>query len=341
MTDTVLVTGATGFVAKHCIAELLRHGYRVRGTVRDIAMTGDAVTRAMARAKIDGGEIALVAADLTSDAGWDEAVAGCRYVLHVASPFPITQPTDRNEVIRPALDGTRRVLEAATRAGVERVVMTSSTVAVMYTSPRAPGHVYTESDWTDPERGDITPYIASKTLAEKAAWDFVGTTAGAPSLVAINPGFILGPVLDPDQSTSIEVLRLMGTGAYPGAPRIVFPVVDVRDVAALHVKAMTEAKAAGARFLATNGSLSLYNMGKLVAEAVPDIARKVPKFEMPDMMVRAIAIFDKRLRTVLPELGVVRVCANNKARDVFGHVFHTPEEAVRAGASSLRALRMI
>jgi len=341
MSDAVLVTGATGFVAKHCIAELLRKGYRVRGTVRNVARSGETVRKALARAGLDASAVEIVAADLLTDEGWAAAAAGCRHVLHVASPFPIAQPENRDEVIRPAREGTVRVLRAAARAGAERVVVTSSTVAVMYTAQHVPGHTYTEADWTDPERRDITPYIASKTLAERAAWDFARTTPGVPQLVTICPGFILGPALDPDLSTSLEVLHLMGKGAYPGAPRIEFPVVDVRDVAALQVAALANPAAAGERFLATSGALSLFQIGQLVAAAIPDLKRKVPRFEMPDALVRTIALFDKRLRTVLPELGTVRHCSNDKAATVFAHAFRSPEEAVRAGAESLRSLRLI
>lgn len=341
MTDTVLVTGATGFIAKHCIAELLRQGFAVRGTARHAANGLDNVRKALARAGVDGSALTMVSADLTRDDGWADAVQGCRYVLHVASPFPITQPQTREELVAPARDGALRVLRAATAASVERVVLTSSSVAVMYTSARPAGHTYTEADWTETARADITPYIASKTLAEQAAWEYVRTTAGAPQLAAINPAFVQGPALDPDLSTSLEVQRLMGKGAYPAAPRVEFPVVDVRDVAALHIKAMTNPRAAGERFIAANGSASLYGIGRQIAAALPDLKGKVPKFEMPDLMVRAIAIADKRLRTVLPELGTVRRCSNAKAREVLGHEFRSAETAIRDAALSLRALHLI
>lgn len=341
MTDTVLVTGATGFIAKHCIAELLRQGYRVRGTARDPAKSADGVRRAVGRAGVDAGGIEIVAADLFKDAGWEAAAQGCRYMLHVASPFPITQPKSREELIQPAREGALRALKAATRAGAERVVLTSSTVAVMYTGSRPKRHVYTEADWTDTNRADITPYIASKTVAEQAAWDFVKSTPDAPQLAVVNPGFVQGPALDPDLSTSLEVLHLMGKGAYPAAPRVEFPVVDVRDVAELHVKAMTNPRAVGERFIAAEGSASLMGIGQQIAAKLPDLKGKVPKFEMPDMMVRTIALFDKRLRTVLPELGIVRHCSNTKAREVLGHTFRSPAEAVSAAAQSLRDLRII
>ncbi|MBL8564609.1 MAG: aldehyde reductase [Hyphomicrobiaceae bacterium] len=341
MTDTVLVTGATGFIAKHIVAELLRQGYAVRGTARDAAKGLDIVQKAMARAGVDATRLSMVTADLTRDEGWDAAASGCRYAIHVASPFPITQPNDADEVVRPAREGTLRVLRAATKAGVPRVVLTSSTVAVMYTASHEPGHVYSEADWTDTTRSDITPYIISKTLAEQAAWAFARETGGAPELAVVNPGFVQGPALDPDLSTSLEVQHLMGKGAYPGAPRIEFPVADVRDVAEIHVKAMTSPAAAGERFIAANGTATLYGIGQQIAAALPDLARKVPRFEMPDVMVRGLAVVDKRLRTVLPELGIVRVCSNAKARDTLGHEFRSAETAIRDAALSLRALKII
>lgn len=341
MTDTVLVTGATGFIAKHCIAELLRQGYRVRGTARDVERALAGVRGALGHLGIDAAAVEIIGADLEKDAAWDKAASGCRYVLHVASPFPIQQPKDRDEVVRPARDGALRVLGAATRAGVERVVMTSSTVAVMYTTRHQPGHVYSETDWSDPGRPDITPYIASKTIAEQAAWSYVRETAGAPPLVTINPGFVQGPALDTDLSTSLEVQHLMGRGAYPAAPAISFPVADVRDIAALHVLALTHPKARGERFLAANGSASLMGIGREIAAVLPDLASKVPKFEMPDFVVRGLAKVDKRLATVLPELGVTRVCSNAKATDVLGFRFRPAEEAIRDAALSLRQLGMI
>jgi len=234
-----------------------------------------------------------------------------------------------------------RLLQAATRAGVKRVVLTSSTVAIMYTTAHTPGHVYSEADWSDPERADITPYIASKTLAERAAWEFVRATPGAPEMAAINPGFVQGPALDADLSTSLEVQRLMGTGAYPGAPAISFPIADVRDIAALHVLAMTHPKAAGERFLSANGTSSLMGIGRIIAATLPDLKGKVPKLELPDMVVRGMARFDRRLKSVVPELGTTRICSNAKARDLLGFNFREAEASIRDGALSLRALGVI
>ncbi len=337
----VLVTGASGFIAKHCIAELLRRDYAVRATLRNLGRA-DEVRRSVGQAGADASAVEFVAADLLSDEGWGQAMEGCTYVLHVASPFPLTEPRDPEDVIRPAREGALRVLGAAGSAGVKRVVMTSSIVAVDLPWPEAaPGYVFTEADWTNPERPDLTTYVRSKTLAERAAWDFVKERAGAPELTVVNPAFVLGPAPDPDLSTSVEVLRLMGIGAYPAAPKVGFPISDVRDVAITHALAMTNPKAAGERFLSANGFMRLYEIGQLLAATLPDLKRKVPKFEMHDFAVRLISLVDRRLKAVLPELGHPRPASNAKAHRLLEQSFRSPQEAVKAAALSLRALQVI
>ena len=206
-TPKVLVTGASGFIGKHCIAELLRRDFPVRGTLRDPGRAED-VRRVIARTGVDASSVDFVAADLLHDDGWDDAMEGCSHVLHVASPFPLKEEGDPNDVIRPAREGTLRVLNAATRAGVKRVVQTSSIVALTLPWPEVPvEHVFTEEDWTNPERPNITSYVISKTLAERAAWDFVKGRADAPELAVVNPGFVLGPALDPDLYDPVLLLR--------------------------------------------------------------------------------------------------------------------------------------
>jgi nucleoside-diphosphate-sugar epimerase len=339
--EKVLVTGASGFIAKHCIAELLRRNHPVRATLRTLGRA-DEVRRSVALAGADAGGVEFVTADLLRDDGWAEAMDGCTYVLHVASPFPITEPKDPEDVIRPAREGAMRVLRAARDAGVKRVVQTSSVVAITLPWPEAPlGHVFTEQDWTNPDRPDITTYVRSKTLAERAAWEFVKSEAKAPELTVVNPAFVLGPALDPDLSTSHEVLRLMANGSYPASPKVGFPVSDVRDVAITHVNVMTHPQAAGQRFLSANGFLRLYEIGQLLAATLPDLKRKVPKFEMHDFSVRVIALFDKRLRAVLADLGHPRHISNAKAHAVLEQSFRSPQEAVQAAATSLRALHVI
>lgn len=336
----VLVTGASGFIAEYCIAELMRAGYAVRGTVRDVARAGD-VRAAIARAGVDAGAMEFAAADLTSDAGWDAAVAGCSHVLHVASPFPLKLPRRREDLIGPARDGALRLLAAATRAGVARVVLTSSIAAIIYPSAGPQSREYTEADWTDPARTDISAYIASKAIAEKAAWDYVRATKGAPELAVINPGFVQGPALTRQLASSHEFVRQLATGVHPAAPRAGFPMVDVRDVAEAHVVAMTHPKAAGERFLLTDRYMTVFEMGQAVASALPDVAKRVPRFTAPDFLVRAMSFVDRDVTAVLPDLGIRRTCANAKARQVLGIQFRSSTEAVRAAATSLRSLGVL
>lgn len=336
----VVVTGATGLVAKYTIAEFLRRGHNVRGTLRNMGKA-DGVRAAVTRLGADASRLSFAVADLTSDAGWDDAIAGATAVVHTASPFPISQPDDPDDVILPALDGTLRVLRSATKAAVTRVVLTSSTVAIFYPSGVSAGHIYSEQDYSDETRPDLTPYVKSKTIAEKAAWDFVESTPGAPELVAINPSFVQGPAVDADLSTSHELYRIMAKGTYPAAPSISFPVTDVRDVAAAHAEAAVRPGVGGSRYLVGEGRLSLYELGRIMARELPDLASKVPKFELPDFAVRIAAIFDRKLRTVLPELGEKKDYTNAKVKAELGLTLRNADDAVVAAVRSLRDLRLI
>ncbi|AGK58176.1 NAD-dependent epimerase/dehydratase [Hyphomicrobium denitrificans 1NES1] len=336
----VVVTGASGFIAKHVAGEFLKRGYSVRGTIRRLDKA-DAVRRAVTRLGCDPSALSFVAADLDSDVGWDDAVAGANIVVHMASPFPIAQPDDPDDVILPAREGTLRVLKAATRAHAKRLVLTSSSVAIFYGSGLPIGHIYSEDDFSDETRNDLTPYIKSKTIAEKAAWQFVKKTPGAPELAVINPAFVQGPALDDDLSTSHDLYRLMARGLYPAAPRIRFPVVDVRDVAAAHVEAALRPEAAGKRYLIGEGQLRLYELGRILARELPDLRSKVPKFELPDVAVRMLAVFDRRLRTILPELGAQKDYTNTRVRAGLGLNLRGSDEAVTAAVRSLRDLRLI
>ncbi len=336
----IVVTGASGFIAKHIIAELLKRGRAVRGTLRDAAKADD-VRHAVTSAGADPSGLSFAVADLLSDDGWDEALSGASLIAHTASPFPIAQPDNPDDVIAPARDGTLRVLRSATRAGVKRVVVTSSSVAILYPSGRPPDHVYSENDFSDETRPTITPYIRSKTLAEKAAWDFVKRTPGAPELVAVNPGFVHGPALDADLSTSHELFRVMASGIYPAAPRIRFPVAHVHDVAAAHAEALERPAAAGQRYLIGEGEMGLYGLGRVMAAELPDLASKAPKFELPDLAVRALSVFDKRMRSILPELGQKKRYTAGKARSELGIAFKSAETAARDSVRSLRALGII
>ena len=338
----VLVTGGTGFVGAHCLIQLLAAGHEVRATVRDLAREGD--VRAMLRqggAGEVGARLALFRADLTADAGWAEAVAGCDHVLHVASPFPGRVPKDENELIAPARDGALRVLRAARDAGVKRVVLTSSFAAIGYgAQPRTAA--FTEEDWTDLGYRALQPYPKSKTIAERAAWDFIAREGGGLELAVVNPVGILGPVLGPDYSTSILLVKRLLDGAMPGCPDFWFGLVDVRDVADLHLKAMTDPAARGQRFLATAGDFaSVRQIAQFLKEDAGDLARRVPTRGLPDWLLRLFALFDPAVRQVLPELGKRKSGSNEKARRLLGWAPRTPREAVLATARSLAALGLL
>src|SRR5215468_1571756 len=334
----VLVTGGSGFIGSHCILQLLAAGYDVRTTVRTLKREGD--VRAML--KEGGGEpgdrVSFVAADLENDAGWPAAVAGCEYVLHVASPFPSTLPTHEDELIIPARDGALRVLRAARDAGVRRVVLTSSFAAIGYGhAPRTTP--FDETSWTNPNGGDVRSYVKSKTLAERAAWDFIAKEGGALELSVVNPVGVFGPVLTSDYSTSILIVQRLMDGAMPGCPRLHFGIVDVRDVADLHLRAMTQPAAAGERFLAVAGDfMSMVDIAKTLKRRLGASARRVPTLQLPNWVVRLAAIRDPAVQQILPELGKVKNATNEKAKRVLGWAPRSNEDAVVATAESMLRL---
>ncbi|WP_308466965.1 SDR family oxidoreductase [Rathayibacter soli] len=333
-TEQVLVTGGTGFVGVHCIALLIEQGYRVRTTVR--SLTRESGLRAMlTEAGVDASALEVVAADLTDDAGWPEAVVGCAYVLHVASPFPVTQPKDANELIVPARDGALRVLRAARDAAVQRVVLTSSFAAVGYGHGRL-DHTLTEEDWTDLTGPNVSPYVQSKTLAERAAWDFIDSERGDLQLAVVNPVAIFGPVLSPDLSTSIELLQRMLAGKVPALPHIEMSAVDVRDVADLHVRAMTHPDAAGQRFIAAAGDpLQLPEMARILRDRLGAQASRVPTRTLHNWIVRTLAPVNRTLRDVAPLLGDAKQVSHEKAVRMLGWAPRSNEDAVLASAESL------
>ena len=339
--ETVLVTGGSGFIAMHCIVKLLAAGHRVRASVRSLAREPE-VRAALAAAGADAGErLSFVVADLTADAGWAEAAAGCEYVLHVASPFPLNVPRHEDELIVPAREGALRVLRAARAAGVRRVVQTSSFAAVGYGHPQR-DRAFTEHDWSIPDGDGVTAYAKSKTLAERAAWDFMAREGGDMELAVVNPVGVFGPALGADISTSIEIVKRMMDGALPAVPRITFGVVDVRDVADLHLLAMTHPEAAGERFLAVAGDfVSLREIGLVLHRRLGAAARRAPTRELPDWLLRILALFDKSVGQVVPELGKRKNATADKARRVLGWTPLSIEDAIVATAESLQRLGLL
>ena len=329
----VLVTGGSGFVGAQVILQLVRAGHQVRTTVRNL--TRESAVRAMLKAggQEPGDSLSFFAADLESDAGWREATAGCDYVVHVASPIPVNAPKHEDELIVPARDGTLRVLRAARDASVKRVVMTSTCGAIYYGHPpqKAP---FDETSWTI-VNSDLTAYVKSKVIAERAAWDFIASEGRGLELSVVNPAGIFGPILAPDYSSSIELIKRLMNGM-PGAPRIYFGIVDVRDVADLHLRAMAHPSAKGERFIAVSGdSISMVDIARMLRARLGTSARRVPRFQLPDWTVRLAARRDPSVRQLLPLLGKIRNATSEKARRVLGWSPRSNEEALVATAESL------
>jgi nucleoside-diphosphate-sugar epimerase len=331
--STVLVTGGSGFVGSHVILQLLTTEHVVRTTVRSLKRE-ESVRLMLKGAGADPGErLSFFAADLERDAGWAEAVSGCDYVIHVASPMPLVAPKTEDEVIVPARDGVLRVLKAARGAKVRRVVLTSTCGAIYYGHPpqRAP---FDETSWTNIE-GEMSAYVRSKAIAERAAWDFMAAEGGALELSVINPAGIFGPVLGPDFSSSIELVKRLMKGT-PGCPQLFFGVVDVRDVAELHLRAMTNPAAKGERFIAVSGEvMSMLDIAKVLKARLGKAAQKVPTRQLPNWLVRLAARFDQGMRQLLPMLGKIRNATSAKAERVLGWKPRPREEAIVATAESL------
>jgi len=335
---TVLVTGGSGFLGGWCLVELLRRGYGVRTTVRDISREPEARARTES-AVAAGDRLTVLAADLGSDDGWDEAVRGCDYVMHVASPFPPVQPKDPDELIVPAREGTRRVLRAALEAGVERVVVTSSVAAVGGSRSRSSAPL-TEEDWTDADNPKLTPYTRSKTIAERAAWDLVEERGEVEKLTVVNPGAILGPVLSDDRSFSLELIERLLKGM-PGTPRLGYSIVDVRDVADLQMRAMTAPEAGGERFIAVNEFRWMSEVAEILCDRLGPAAAKVPRRGVPNLVVRGMAIFDPSVRTIVGQLGRRVEMSSEKAKARLGWSPRPVEETVVDCAQSLVSEKVV
>jgi nucleoside-diphosphate-sugar epimerase len=325
MAERALVTGGSGFLGGWCLAELVGRGYEVRTTVRDLGRESE-VRELLASRGQPAEKLTVLAADLTADEGWEEAVAGCDYVLHVASPFPPVQPKDPDELIVPAREGTRRVLGAALAAGAKRIVVTSSVAAVRGGATPADSPV-DESRWTDPENEALTPYVRSKAAAERAAWDVAEKAGASERLATIQPGAILGPAPRLDSSFSLELIKRL-LGGMPGTPRIGFNVVDVRDVADLHVRAMLEPRAGGERFVAVAAFLWMSEVAAILRERLGKDAAKVPKRGIPDLLVRALGLFDPSVRSFTGDLGKRVELSGEKARSVLGWEPRPPAETI-------------
>lgn len=341
--STVLVTGGSGFIGSHAILQLLAAGHNVRTTVRSAKREADV----RATLKAGGADasalerLTFAVADLEKDAGWAEAVAGCEYVLHVASPFPQKVPKHEDELIVPAREGTLRVLRAARDGGVKRVVLTSSFAAIGYGHPNQSAP-FDEKTWTNVDSPGTTAYVKSKTLAERAAWDFIAKEGGSLELSVVNPVGVFGPVLGSDYSTSTDLIRRMLDGEMPGCPRLNFGVVDVRDVVDLHIRAMTNPAAKGERFLCVAGDfLTVSGIAQALKNRLGPVAKKVSTRQLPDFMVRFASMIDADVKQIVPELGTKKNGSNEKARRLLGWSPRSSEDALVATAESMMNLGLL
>ena len=334
--DTVLVSGGSGYIAGFLIRQLVTEGWMVHTTVRSLAKEA-AVRELLA---LDNGRLKFFAADLNADAGWAEAVAGCSHVAHVASPLPAGVPKDASELIVPARDGALRALRAAKAAGVRRFVMTSSVAAVSY--GRGPGvHHFTEADWTDLSKPGLSPYIQSKTVAERAARDWVAKEGGTMEYCSINPSVVLGPVWSRDYSASLVIVKKLLDGSMGATPDIGFGIVDVRDVADLHVRALKAENMAGERFIASGRFMKLRRIADLLRAELGPQAHKVTLRNVPDWLVRIAAHFNPLAKAVVGELGNVRNQDASHAKAVLGWVTRPAEQSILDSARSLISLGIV
>jgi len=337
----VLVTGASGFIAIHCIIQLLEQGYTVRGTLRSLNREEE-LRETLSKFIQANNQLDFIEVDLLADKGWAEAVRGCDYVLHVASPFPLNQPKDENDLIRPAKDGTLRVLRAAAENGVKRVVLTSSNAAVSSGHPRSKTH-FDESDWSPVDSPTIDPYSKSKTLAERAAWEFMqGLPKDHPlELVVINPGLVLGPVPDTHQRTSGELVYQLMSGKLPGLARIQFTGVDVRDVALAHLAALTTPEAAGQRFICIAHQFWLKEAASILKQHFESRGYKIKMTMLPSWTLYIAALFIKPARLTLRSLDREIFIDTSRIRKTLNWQPRSLEETLVSMAESMTELKLV
>ena len=336
MPKTVLLTGASGYIAKHIALQLLEAGYRVRGTVRSLARgaeVADAVRPHLSATTDLENRLTFVALDLSSDDGWDDAMAGVDVLMHTASPFPLTQPKNEDDLIRPAVDGALRALRAAHKAGISRVVFTSSTAAILGSDLPAGDSAFDETNWTDPTDPELTAYTRSKTLAEQAAWQFVQDEAPDMQLTVVNPGFVLGAPLDQKFGTSIQVVERLLRGKDPMLPNIGFSTVDVQDVAEMHVVAIDKPETYGQRIMTVDTFISFKELAQAIKTAHPD--RRVVTRVAPDFVIRFLGHFDPAIKSIIPSLGRVEKISNARAIKTLGRGMRQAHKSAAASATYL------
>lgn len=340
--ETVLVTGGTGFVGINCIYQLLRKGYKVKTTIRSMNKKDEVSQTLKAGGITSLTNLQFIEADLTKDANWNEAVRGCEYVLLVASPVFFHLPKAENEVIQSIINGTLRVLKAARNAGVKRVVMTSSFGAVGFSNKNINTET-TEANWTDPNEKGLSAYEKSKVSAELAAWDFIKKEGGNLELTTINPVAILGPSLSAHLSGSFAILTQLLDGSMKAVPNMPLNIVDVRDVADLHIRAMTNPQANGQRFIASaGGKTSMPEIASLLKNKMPDVSKKVSTRILPDWLLHFAALFNEHAKHAVPLLSVNRNVSNEKARKILGWTpIANNEETILASMESIMKYKIM
>ena len=332
MTDLVLVTGFSGFIASHVAAGLLTQGYAVRGTVRN-KNKGERIVETLTAKGIDTSKLELVETDLSEDAGWKAAVKDCRFVQHIASPFPLEAPANREALVPAARAGAMRVVEQAIGAGAERVVMTSSMVAMMGQPGRGEHMLVKEGDWSDPDWRPLTAYPVSKTRAERAVWNYAKSQNMTDRITTINPGLVFGPDTYDNGGASLAIIKGLFSGKFPMMPRIAYPVVDVRDCASLHIKAMTSNGVGGRRLMAASNTLWISEISEILREAYPK--SKLPTREMANWLVKIAGIFDDSVRSISPDVGTYHEADAGYVSALTGVIPRPAKDAVLAAAESL------
>ena len=340
MSDKVLVTGISGWIAKHTTIELLNSGYEVLGTVRNSDLINQTKETISKYTSID--KLSFVKLDLIKDEGWNEAANGCKYIMHIASPFPMKVSNNRESLLPPAVDGTLRVLNAGLNAGAEQIIKTSSIVAMFRKPNRTNPYTFGENDWTDENWIEgVNDYFLSKTKAERKAWEFMESKGLKNKLTTICPGGVFGDALDKKGGTSIEYVRQFMAGKFPGAPKFAVLISDVKDIAKAHVACIRNKKVGGRRLIVGKEVKKLVELSQLIAEAMPEYAKKLPKRELPNLMVKLISYLDSSAKMMIPDLGILMQTNTSYAEELLGFKFKPAKDCMAENAKSVVRLGLV
>ena len=340
MTDKVLLTGVSGWIAKHTAIELLNAGYEVLGTVRNNTLIEQTKETISKHAPIDN--LSFVELDLLKDDGWNEAAQGCKYIMHLASPFPYKVSNNRDSLLAPAVDGTLRVINAGVNANVEQIIKTSSIVAMFRKPNRSNPYTFGENDWTDENwTKGVTDYFLSKTKAERFAWELMESKGLKKKFTTICPGGVFGDALDKKGGTSIEYVRQFLKGKFPAAPKWGVLISDVKDIAKAHVACIGNTKVGGRRLIVGKEVKKLIELSQIMAEAMPEYAKKLPKKELPNFMVKLFSYLDSSAKTMIPDLEIVMQTDTSYAEDLLGLKFNPAKGCISETAKSVVRLGLV